>query len=119
MRITTLTKSRAEQIAGLAGLSMVSRRVGDVHVLSLDGELDLATSPSIERELRRIEATEAGMILVDLADVTFIDSTGIRLLAAAAGRLRRDGRLVINRPGPSVLRVLRMAGVADLLPLRA
>jgi anti-anti-sigma factor len=119
MHITPLKPSRAEQIAGLDGLSMISERDGDVHVLSLDGELELATAPRIERELRRIEETDAGVILVDLEDVTFIDSTGIRLLITAAARCRRDGRLVIDRPSAAVLRVLRLAGVATLLPLRA
>ncbi|MEY2514308.1 MAG: anti-sigma factor antagonist [bacterium] len=118
MHIMPLTASRAEQIAALGGLSMVSEREGDIHVLRLDGELELASAPRIERELRRIEATDAGVILVDLENVTFIDSTGIRLLITAAARCRGDGRLVIDRPSAAVLRVLRIAGVAKLLPLR-
>jgi len=118
MHLMPLTRSRAEQIAGLGGLSMVSEREGDIHVLRLDGELELATVPRVERELRHIEATNAAVILVDLEDVTFIDSTGIRLLITAAARCRSDGRLVIDRPSAAVARVLRIAGVAKLLPLR-
>ncbi|MDX6679361.1 MAG: hypothetical protein QOE31_3413 [Solirubrobacteraceae bacterium] len=119
MRLMSLTESRAEQIHQLARLSMVSEPNGEVHTLSLDGEFDLVNAPRVERELRSIEATDAGVILVDLAGVTFIDSTGIRVLIIAAARSRRDNRLVLAGASPGVLRVLRMAGVAQLLPLSA
>ena len=57
------------------------------------------------------------MILVDLAGVSFIDSTGIKVLVTASARERGRNRLLLDRPSPAVLRVLRLAGVADLLPL--
>jgi anti-anti-sigma factor len=117
MRLTSLTQSRAEQIVMLGRLSMVSEREGAVHSLSLDGELDLANADKVDQELRRVEAGDADVILVDLWDVSFIDSTGIRVLLTAAARCRHDGRLVIERANPLVLRVLHLAGVSRLLPL--
>ena len=117
MTLTPLTQSRAEQIVRLGRLSVVSERDGDIHALSLHGELDLANAARLEDELRRVEAGDAGVILVDLADVSFIDSTGIRALITAAARSRHDNRLVLQRASPVVLRVLRLTGVAPLLPL--
>lgn len=118
MHLASSTHSRVEQIARLA-LSIASERDGDVHTLSLTGEIDLANAAEVEQQLRRIEATDAELILVDLAGVSFIDSTAIKVLIAAAARSRADNRLVLMRPAPAVLRVLRIAGVADLLPLVA
>ncbi|HEV2775150.1 MAG TPA: STAS domain-containing protein [Solirubrobacteraceae bacterium] len=114
---STPTESRAEQILRLAQLAVTSVRDGDIHTLGLAGELDLASAGDVEAELRRVEATDAEVILVDLAGVSFIDSTGIKVLVTASARERGRNRLLLDRPSPAVLRVLRMAGVADLLPL--
>lgn len=119
MHLASPIPSRVEQIAWLAALSIRSEREDDVHTLSLTGEIDLANVAEVEQELSRIEATDAEVILVDLAGVSFIDSTGIRALIAAAARSQADHRLVLTRPTPAVLRVLRIAGVADRLPLLA
>ncbi|HEV2060821.1 MAG TPA: STAS domain-containing protein [Solirubrobacteraceae bacterium] len=117
MYFASPTHARVEQIVRICALSISSERDGDVHTLGLTGEVDLANAVEVEHELRRIEATDAAVILVDLAGVSFIDSTGIKVLIAAAARSRGDGRLVLMRPTPAVLRVLRIAGVANLLPL--
>ena len=115
----TPTTVRAEQIIRLAQLSIVSERAGDIHVLDLTGEIDLANAALVEDELRRIEATDAAVILVDLGGISFIDSTGIKVLITAALRSQQTSRLLLERPSPAVLRVLRIAGVAELLPLAA
>jgi len=117
MPVTPMTQSRAEQIVRLGRLSVVSEREGAIHSLILDGELDLANAAKVDQELRRVEATDADVILVDLGELSFIDSTGIRVLLTAAERSRRDCRLLIECANPLVLRVLQLAGVARLLPL--
>lgn len=117
MHVEVPTESRVEQIVGLAQLSMTSERDGDIHTLGLAGEVDLANAQDVDRELRRIEETDAAVILVDLAGVPFIDSTGIKVLISAARRSQSRNRLLLDCPSPAVLRVLRIAGVADLLPL--
>lgn len=117
MRLESPMQSRAEQIARLAALSMVSEREGDIHAISLTGELDLANAPDVDRELRRVEATDADVILVDLRGVSFIDSSGMKVLVSAAARCRERGRLVLQSASPGVLRVLGIAGVAGVLPL--
>ena len=111
-------RARAEEALMLGRLSLCSQREGDLHTLELAGELDLANAAEVERELLHAEAGDAGAILVDLCGLRFIDSTGIRVLLRAAARSRADGnRLVLQRAPRPVLRVLRIAGVADLLPL--
>lgn len=119
MHLQTPTPVRAEQIVRFAQLSLVSEREGDIHMLGLAGEIDLANAAVVDDELRRIEASDAAVILVDLGGISFIDSTGIKVLMGAALRSRETSRLLLERPSPAVLRVLRIAGVADLLPLAA
>ena len=109
--------ARAEFIAALGGLKMHSERHGDVHTISLDGELDLVTHRDVERELRIVEETDATSIVLDLSGVSFIDSSGIRMLLLARARTRDDGaRLKLRRPPARVFELLQVCGVDRVLP---
>jgi anti-sigma B factor antagonist len=78
----------------------------------LSGELDIATAGRAEDELRRAEAGEPDVLAVDLAGLTFMDSTGLRLIVAAASRARAaDRRLVVVRGPDPVHRVLELTGL--------
>jgi stage II sporulation protein AA (anti-sigma F factor antagonist) len=110
-------QSRAGHITKLGQLSVRSSREDDVHTIALAGEMDLANAADVERELVRAEATNPARLVIDLSELTFMDSTGIRLLITAHARSRTDGdRLVLIRPPARVLRVLTIAGVDELLP---
>jgi anti-sigma B factor antagonist len=108
---------RAEQLIEFGALKICCERDGDVYAICLSGELDLATAGRLQRELERVEASDARSILLDLSGLTFMDSTGIRLMLNAHGRSRADSdRLTMLRGSPAVQRVLQLTGVADLLP---
>ncbi|MDX6720047.1 MAG: anti-sigma factor antagonist [Solirubrobacteraceae bacterium] len=108
---------RAAQLSKLGELSLSSEREGDVHTIGLFGELDLATADRLARELERVEATDARSIVLDLSGLTFMDSSGVRLVLSASARSRADAnRLTMLRGGAVVQRVLELCGVDDLLP---
>lgn len=108
----------AQLIPSRPGELLVSSwRDGDVHTIALAGELDLATAERVERELRRVESTDARSIVVDLSALAFMDSTGIRILVAADRRSRADSERLALRRGPAaVQRVIELTGLTDLLP---
>lgn len=109
---------RADQLPPFGDLEMRSQRDGDVHIITLAGEIDLANADDVEQELLRVEATDARIIRVDLSGLTFIDSTAIRLLVLASARASADGnRLSLHNPSDRVLRVLHIAGIAARLPI--
>jgi stage II sporulation protein AA (anti-sigma F factor antagonist) len=111
--------SPAERIIDLGQLTVRSERDGGTHTIALSGEMDLSNAGEVERELLYAEATDATAIVVDLSELSFMDSTGIRLLIAADARSRADScRLVLTRPPAAVARVLCIAGVDELLPFR-
>jgi anti-sigma B factor antagonist len=65
------------------------------------GELDGATGPLLEAQLRQLHDSGFGHILLDLRELTFMDSTGIRLILAEDGFARSNGRdfsLIDGRP---------------------
>jgi anti-anti-sigma factor len=87
-------------------------------VIAVEGELDLGVADRIEEELAKAERGEAEAIVLDLSELTFIDSTGIAVLVAAARRSAKDtNRLRIRRSeAPGVRRMLALAGVDGRLP---
>jgi anti-sigma B factor antagonist len=79
------------------------------------GELDIATVPVLEEAFDAALASGAARIVVDLGGVTFIDSTGLRLLIKMSDTCA-DGRLGI-RSTAVVDRLLQVTGLLDQLPL--
>ena len=72
----------------------------------LSGELDIASTEELERELAGLEADSPGTLILDLRKVEFIDSTGLRAVIAADERARSAGRrLVVIRGSSAVERL--------------
>ena len=87
-------------------------RDGDDVRITLEGELDLATSPQVEAVLR--EPCDHGVArrVLDLSGLTFMDSSGLRVVLVADAAGRRDGpALVVVKGPPSVQRVFEITGV--------
>ena len=111
------SRLRYEEIVELGRLHIHSERDGDVHAIELRGEFDLAYARDVEHELKRVEATDARSIILDLSGLTFLDSTGIRLILEAQVRSQQDAnRLVLLRAPRMVQRVFTIAGVDKMLP---
>jgi anti-sigma B factor antagonist len=83
-----------------------------VHVAA---ELDIATAPILERTLRSAEL-RAHLVLLDLRELTFVDSCGVRVIVYASIRARRAGRRLILVRGPAqVQRLLALNGALEAL----
>lgn len=81
------------------------------------GELDIATTPELEQALDAA-ANGGGEIVLDLRELTFMDSTGLRALAQANTRAEETGvALSIIRGPRQIERVLEISGLGALLPL--
>jgi anti-sigma B factor antagonist len=94
------------------GLRTTVHVVGAGVSVVLEGELDLATSRRIHDELEQVLARHPAAITLDLAGVTFIDSTGVTLLNTARERAREAGvRFTLAAPSPQVQRVLEMTAL--------
>ena len=83
-------------------------------VISVMGEVDLATVPALEEALLGMERRPDRRVIVDLTGCTFLDSSGLRALVGTRERLERTNRrlaLVLCTPG--VLRVLQVTGLDE------
>jgi anti-anti-sigma factor len=89
-------------------------------VLSLRGELDLASAPLLQSELDGGEIASASMLVLDLEELKFIDSTGLRVLLTAYERAQERGQeFAVTQGSPQVQRLLSITGVGEHLRIIA
>ncbi len=86
--------------------------------LVLRGELDLSTVPKVEETLRRVEESHPPVIVLDLSGLSFLDSTGLRLVVTADQRAREgQRRLAVVRGSDSVQRVFSITRLDEHLDM--
>ena len=83
---------------------------GDVVIARVQGELDIAGAPAMGERIHDAMPTSARLLVVDLSDLEFIDSSGVAMLFAVARRLgsRRQKLRVVAESGKPVARVLEI-----------
>ena len=96
---------------------MRMHQAGDTLVVRAFGELDISQAETFEVELREAFVGES-TVLLDLSEVEFIDSTGLRALILLSDEASTvGGKLKIRRSlSPVVDRMLQVTGLADRLP---
>jgi len=99
-------------------LSVRETREGGVRRLIPVGELDLATAPLLESTFDAVFGDDdAEMIVLDLTELSFMDSTGIHLLIRMHAVCEDADRLRVINGSRAVERMLDLAGVRAHLPI--
>ena len=84
--------------------------------LSVGGELDIATAAQFRAAIATLLGTGCRLVVVDLADTSFLDSSGLGALVWAAHRMHgAGGRLTVVNPDDQVRKILRITGVEGML----
>jgi anti-sigma B factor antagonist len=112
------TKRHDQPAGGHSRLAVRSQRQGDTQIIELLGELDIDGAPIARRALREACAAAAHTVVLDLAALTFMDSSGVHMIVEAQRRLSAENReLVIARSPAQVLRLLELCGLTGVLRL--
>ena len=95
-------------------MELSSNRVGDWSVLTLSGEIDLHHSARLKDEI--ISSLDAGGgVLLDMTEVSYIDSSGVASLVQGLTHARGKGAtLGLVQPCEAVLRILRLTRLQEL-----
>ena len=89
---------------------------GAASIMRLSGELDLASSPALERELDRALQPATHQIILDLRELEFMDSTGLSVVVKAHQRAEEMGTSFgLVKGSTQVQRLLSLTGVTDRL----
>ena len=88
-------------------------------VLAVSGEVDLGTAPGLEEAVTAAVASAgAQAVRIDLTDVSFMDSTGLRVLLSGRQAAQERGiAFSVANPRPHLLKVMRVTGIDGLLGL--
>jgi anti-sigma B factor antagonist len=92
--------------------------VNGTAVLTVRGEIDVASAPELRTHLHEVCTTDASTVTVDLRAVTFLDSSALGVLVGALGRCREnksDLRLIIN--SPRLLRIFDITGLTSVFDI--
>jgi anti-anti-sigma factor len=96
-------------------------RQGTLCLVRVHGEVDLSNAHEVSAAIGTLMGQDARRLVVDLSDITYLDSAGVALLLRLAERLRARRRrlhLVVPRGSP-VRRVLDFTGLPRVIPLEA
>ena len=90
----------------------------DIRLIKLIGKLDIIGTGEIETKFAGYCAGDKVRVVVDLSQVDFLSSIGIRLLTLTAKSIAsRGGKMVILNPTPDVQSVLEMTGIPEIIPI--
>jgi anti-sigma B factor antagonist len=88
-------------------------------VVKARGEVDIYTGPTLRDVLRDALATGATRVIIDMADVSFIDSSGLSVICGAHKRAEDSGiELVLQGPIARVVRLLELTGLNRVLSVQ-
>ena len=102
-------------------MELTTEQLADgIERINLTGRMDSAGTDQIAMRFTALTATRPARIVVDMAQVPFLSSIGIRLLLSNAKALKqRGGRMVIASPQPMVKEVFEIVGMDSLIPVHA
>jgi anti-anti-sigma factor len=90
---------------------------GGITKVILDGRLDIENSPAVDSQMKVI-AGSRNSVLVDMRNVSFLGSMGLRALVGPALVIRgRGGKMVLFGPNEMVAKVLKISGIEMMIPV--
>ena len=99
--------------------TMTVSKEGNETVVTLSGDVDVYTSARLRERLLDLIHHARPRLVIDLANLDFVDSTGLGMLVAVAERVRRaGGEMALRSPTASTRRVIEITGLGRVLPVR-
>jgi anti-sigma B factor antagonist len=99
-------------------MKIEERTIGDVHMISVRGRMDTVSSKDVEASLSRAAEDGRKRIVVNMSDVDYISSMGLRVLVAAYKRQKKEhGSLELVSLQPHVQNIFKIAGLDRVFPI--
>lgn len=98
----------------------LSVEAGPSTVISLAGDLDPATAPMLEEAIEAaMEDASVKQIVLDLSQLSFVDSSGLRVFVTTRESLgSRGGELILRRPTANTRRLLDITGLGEVIDIQ-
>lgn len=102
----------------MSGLAITTRSSPRRHILSLHGDLDMATAPELREACQGLTFTAGQELVLDLSDLGFCDSSGVSTFVVSSRLVESLGAtFAIAAPPMQLTRVFAMIGLSDFFTL--
>jgi anti-anti-sigma factor len=99
-------------------MNISESKQGDVTILKAQGKLDSMSSPELDKHLTSLVENGVRQIAVDLAELDYVSSAGLRVFLSAAKRLKQaQGKLALANLSAQVQQIFDIAGFESILPV--
>lgn len=88
-----------------------------VLTLALEGRLDTNTAPDLEKETSTSLTADVQTLILDLKDLEYISSAGLRVLLAAQKKMNKQGNMVVKNANDMIMDVFQVTGFVDILTI--
>ena len=86
----------------------------EVTIIEVAGRLDTTTAPMLDKAINE-DIKDAKNLILDIKDVAYISSAGLRVLLSAQKKMQKIGSMKVRNVCPDVMEVFEMTGFADIL----
>ena len=101
-------------------MEILTENVNGLAVVSLKGRLDINTHGQLEAELNALAGKGQTKVLVDVKDLDYISSAGLRVLLSGAKQFKKiNGTIALASLAPTVRQVFEISGFSSIFPLYA
>jgi anti-sigma B factor antagonist len=99
-------------------MEISTEELKQVSVMAVTGRVDSATAPELENALKKLVEAEKTQIVLDLKNVEYMSSAGLRAMVSTLKAVKRvNGDLRLASPSPRVEEVLRLAGLTSIFSI--
>ena len=99
-------------------MTITTTRNGSALTLQLEGRLDTTTSPQLAEELSA-SLTGVTKLTLDLQQLAYLSSAGLRVILSAQKRMNKQGKMVVRHVNETIREVFEVTGCVDILTIEA
>lgn len=86
-------------------------------ILALEGRLDTTTAPELEAELKESLKEDITNLVLDMKELVYLSSAGLRVILAAQKQMNKQGSMVVRNVCETIMEVFEVTGFSDILTI--
>ena len=98
-------------------MTITKNKENGVLTLALEGRLDTNTAPELEKEISTDMIDDVKSLILDLKELEYISSAGLRVLLAAQKKMNIRGNMVVKNANDMIMDVFQITGFTDILTI--
>ena len=100
-------------------MNIKKKQDGEKVILKLEGRLDTNTSSELEKEIGELFENNQNKMVLDLKDLAYVSSAGLRVLLSAQKKINQtSGEMIIENPNPDIMEIFEVTGFVDVLKIQ-